>query len=753
MRTNKIASIALLVSVALTVIVSAVLLVFAAYANASERDKGWHELQRMLDASADQIALGVALPAWNFDDRQVLSIMRASMNQRELHAVVVYGVGSKREHVVQRGAGGALETGQPLATTPEMLVAQRPIVLDGASFGTVKVFATPSYLQQELRQQGLANLAVILALAAVLVASVYALLWFLILRPLKAVRQYVAGEPPQKAWFYGELRALNDSVHAMWGLLESRYHAMRESEERLSVATRAARIGIWDWDVAHDELVLDDEIMRQYGLSSRLGGGNYQAWLECVQADDRERVRAEVAAALKGEREFSLQFRVRRPDGAQRHLRSMAKSFRDQQGKVVRLVGVSIDVTEATEVEQELRRHRSHLEDLVAERTAALSVAVTEAQAASRSKGSFLSAVGHELRAPLNAVIGCSRLMAHSATMTEEEKRNMALIHRSGQQLLTLINDILELSRMEAGGVTQHREAVDPAQLLRDVSDMASERAARAGVALRIERGVVPPALLADGAKLRQVLLSLTSYALKQARAGSVTLALQVTALPGARHGLAFSVRDAGPGLNPEQLRQAFESAAEGAGLGLAIAREYVRAMGGELDAESAPGQGTQFRFTIEAEEAAAGAGTAPMASLPQLAPADRGRRVLVVGDSVDSRHLLRSLLAPAGFDVQEAADGLAALDAIAALRPELVLMDWRMPLLDGLATTRRLRTDHGLPQPRVVMLIDAGVDEARQQALAAGADDCLRKPVEQGKLFRVLRQQLGLQYAEGALP
>ena len=127
------------------------------------------------------------------------------------------------------------------------------------------------------------------------------------------------------------------------------------------MATRAARIGIWDWDVTYDELMQDDETMRQYGLSTRLGGGNYKAWLERVVPEDRERARAEVAAALNGERDFSLQFRIRRPDGSLRHLRSMARSFRDAQGKVVRMVGVSIDVTEATESELELRRHRSHL--------------------------------------------------------------------------------------------------------------------------------------------------------------------------------------------------------------------------------------------------------------------------------------------------------------------------------------------------------------------------------------------------------
>jgi len=740
LRSNKVASIALLVSVALTTIVSAVLLVFAAYSYNSESSKRWQELQRVLNISADQLALGVAMPAWNFDDKQVFSIMRASMNQRDLHAIVLYGTGSKREQVVQRGAGDKLETSLPLATTPDMLVAQRPIIVDGATIGTIKVFATPAYVRQDLLDQRRANLVAILVLAAVLVTSLYGLLWFLILRPLKAVGQYVMGDTPQKAWFYGELRTLKESIHKMWELLDSRYRSMRESEERLSVATRAARIGIWDWDVVYDELMQDDEILRQYGLGTRLGGGNYKAWLERVLPEDRELARAEVAAALNGERDFSLQFRIRRPDGTLRHLRSMARSFRDVQGKVVRMVGVSIDVTEATESEQELRRHRSHLEELVSERTAALSVAVTEAQAASRAKSVFLSTMSHELRTPLNSVIGFSRLMAHSTTMTADEKRNMAIIHRSGQHLLALINDILELSRIEAGGVSLHREAVDVAQLLRDVCDMVGERAAQAGVALKLECGALPRALAMDGAKVRHVLLNLVANVLRHAREGAVTLSLRQTVLPGGRHGLAFAVQ-ADTGDIPED-----------PGLGLAISRQYVRIMGGELEVEAAsqPARGSVFHFTIEAEEADAGE---PLARLPQLAPMHQGRRVLVVDDGVDGRHLLRSMLVPAGFEVQEASDGVEALDVIATWQPELVLMDWRMPVLDGLEATRRLRADHSLAQPRVVLLTASAFGGERQQAQAAGADDFLHKPVEQDKLFRMLQQQLAVQYVEGALP
>lgn len=763
MRSNKVASIALLASVALTAIVTAVLLVFAAYSYSAEREKRWQELDRVLNVSADQLALGVALAAWNFDDNQVESIMRASMNQRDLHAIVIYGTGTKREFVVQRGAGDKLEIGQPLRTTPDMLVAQRPIMAEGASIGTLKVFASPAHVQDELRSHRRSNAIAILALAAVLVASVYGLLWFLILRPLRAIGQYVDGQSPQRAWFFGELRVLNESIHKMWALLDSRYRALRESEERLTIATRAARIGIWDWDVVNDELVQDDEILRQYGLTTRRGGGNFKAWLDRVVPDDRDTARAEVGAALKGEREFALQYRVRRSDGSIRYLRSMARSFRDEQGKVVRLVGVSLDVTEATETEQELRRHRSHLEELVAERTAALSVAVTEAQAASRAKSVFLSTMSHELRTPLNSVIGFSRLMAHSATMSAEERRNMAIIHRSGQHLLTLINDILELSKIEAGGVSVHREAVDVAQLLRDVCDMVSARAAHGGIALELECDPLPRALMLDGAKLRQVLLNLASNALKfvPSGSGSVTLTLRATTLPGGRHGLAFAVRDTGIGIAAAEQQRIFEpfvqvrqdGASEGTGLGLAISRQYVRIMGGELEVESAPGQGATFRFMLEAEAADAVQDVAPLASLPQLAPAHQGRRVLVVDDGVDGRHLLRSLLVPAGFEVIEASDGAEALDCIARQPPELVLMDWRMPVLDGLETTRRLRADRSLAQPRVVMLTASAFEEERQQALAAGADDFLRKPVEQDKLFRVLAQQLEVEYAAPPAP
>ncbi len=723
---------------ALTAIVSAVLLVFAAYSYSTESGKRWQELQRVLNISADQLALGVALPAWNLDENQVLAIMRASMNQRDLHAIVMYASGSKRAFVVQRGPGDTLETGQPLSTTPDMLVAQRPILVEGTNIGTVKVFVTPARLHQELRELRHASLLVILLLAAVLVASVYGLLWFLILRPLKAVGQYLAGDTPQRAWYVGELRTLKETIHKMWDLLDSRYRAMRESEERLSVATRAARIGIWDWDVLHDELAQDDEVLRQYGQKRRLDGGNYKAWLECVVPEDRARARAEVAAALNGERDFSLQFRIRRPDGTLRHLRSMARSFRDERGKVVRMVGVSIDVTEATEGELELRRHRSHLEELVAERTEALSVAVADAQSASRTRSVFLSAMRHDLHAPLNSVIGFSRLMTNSSTMSAEEKRNMATIHSSAQQLLTLINDILELARIEAGEVGLHREAVDAAQLLRDVGDMIGERAAKAGVALKLECLAPPRAVMLDGAKLRQVLLNLAASALKTERPGDVTLALHSTSLPGGRHGLAFAVR------------MERDRAVESNGLGLAISRQYVRIMGGELEMQDVPGQGAQLHFTIEAEEA--GAGVVP-ASLPRLAPRDQGRRVLVADGSADSRHLLRSMLAPAGFEVHEASSGPEALDAIAQLQPDLALLDWRMPGSDGLETTRRLRGDRSLPQPRVVLMVSPNFGDERQQALAAGADDVLAKPVEQGKLFRMLQQQLGLDYVEGVLP
>ena len=415
-----------------------------------------------------------------------------------------------------------------------------------------------------------------------------------------------------------------------------------------------------------------------------------------------------------------------------------------------------VDISARKHSEQELLGYRDHLEELVQQRTAALSVAVTQAQSANRAKSAFLANMSHELRTPLNSVIGFSQMMADSSSMFEEEKQNLAIINRAGHHLLTLINDILELSKIEAGRMQLQTAPVDLGGLLDDVLEMVRMRASDKGIALCLECSQVLPQVVLDGAKLRQVLLNLLSNALKFIAHGSVTLSLDCRPVAHEQVLLAFAVRDTGSGIAEADLERIFEpfvqadstAAHAGTGLGLTISRESVRLMHGDLRVESVLGQGSTFSFALQAPVVEAPAAAAvPLGRVRRLPPSQRGRAVLVVDDDDNCRKLLAGLLVPLGFELQQASGGAQAQAMLAAQRYDLVLSDWRMPQIDGLALTRWLRAQEQLAQPRLVIMTASAFEEEKQEALAAGADAFLRKPIEQEYLFAMLEQQLGLRF------
>ncbi len=753
-------SIALIVSLALAALVTLVLLGFAVLSYSQERDERWKALHRQLDASADQLTAAIALPAWNFDDRQIIAMVQASLNNRDLYGCSVT-LSNKVQFVFLRNAEGVLEQVEQEPDIPALRTAMRPIRMAGREIGVVKMYVTPQYVLQTLRERRIALGFAIVALDVTLVLGVYLLLWYLMLKPLKSVGQYAAsvkaggaGARPDQSLFLGELKTLNESILEMVDLLDQRYSAMQASEERLAIATDAAHIGIWDWDVDTNQLLWDREMHRQYGVPPGAFDSTLDAWEARLVPEDLVQVNALLEKVRSGERSYLAEFRIRWPDGQLRHIKAAGKPFRDASGALRRLVGVNYDITDIKLAEEELRRHRNHLEELVAERTEALSVAVTEAKAANRAKSVFLATMSHELRTPLHSVIGFSRLLADSQSMTEEEKRNLGVINRSGQHLLTLINDLLELSKIEAGRITLQSTVVAVEGVLREVMDMLGARARQAGLHMTLDCHGLPPAVQMDGARLRQVLLNLVSNAVKFAQQGSVMLIARAAPLEEGRYRLSFSVRDTGKGIAKEDQQRIFEpfvqtdntGAQEGTGLGLTISREFVRMMGGTLEVESELGRGAEFRFTLEVSGANYVPGEA-LNTVEALDPSQRGRRILVVDDNADSRHLIHSLLSPLGFEVELAADGAAGLAALRRFQPALVFMDWRMPGLDGLAVIRQLRAEPALVQPRVVMMTAHAFEEERRESLAAGADEFLCKPIEQDRLFQVLEQQLGVRF------
>ncbi len=386
-----------------------------------------------------------------------------------------------------------------------------------------------------------------------------------------------------------------------------------------------------------------------------------------------------------------------------------------------------------------------------------------KAREASRTKSTFLANMSHELRTPLNAILGFVQLMFRSPQRAPEDRESLEIISRSGEHLLGLINDVLSISKIEAGELTLNACPFHPQKLLSGLDEMFSRRARAAGVELAIEqRDPLPGTLVGDEGKLRQVLINLLGNAVKFTEKGRVTLRVAYSA-PSAR----FEVDDTGPGIRAKDRERIFDAFAqtpmgvrggEGSGLGLAISRNYVRLMGGEIEVVSSPGAGSSFRFTIPLPPSDERVAERPP-RVARLAPGQPRFRILVAEDRDESRILLVRLMSIVGFEVCEAVDGARAVEVWEAWRPHLVWMDIRMPVFSGYEATRQIRareaqrsTDPSIvsdePRRTCIIALTASVFEHdREDVLAAGCDDFIAKPFQEGEVFQKMRSHLGLEY------
>ena len=388
------------------------------------------------------------------------------------------------------------------------------------------------------------------------------------------------------------------------------------------------------------------------------------------------------------------------------------------------------------------------------------------AEEANQAKSRFLANMSHELRTPLNAILGFSHLLAQDECLAAAQRENLAIIGRSGEHLLALLNDVLELSRIEAGRAELRPEVFDLHLLLQDLHEMFGLRAEQKGLTLLMERSPeVPRYVRADQGKLRQVLINLLGNAVKFTTQGSVTLRVGPPAgargdVPGAA-ALRFQVADTGVGIVPENLAAIFDPFTqfapearmrEGTGLGLSISRHYARLMGGELTAESAglAGQGSLFTLDLPLEVVdTAGADLArPPRRAVALEPGQPLYRLLVVEDHPESRAWLVQMLRDLGLVVRAAENGQEAVAACQEWLPHLVLMDIRLPVMDGYEATRQIKAAAQTPPPIVVALSASAFEEDRRRILAAGCDDFLRKPVHAVDILDALARWLDVRFA-----
>ncbi|WP_228051651.1 hybrid sensor histidine kinase/response regulator [Sphaerospermopsis aphanizomenoides] len=462
----------------------------------------------------------------------------------------------------------------------------------------------------------------------------------------------------------------------------------------------------------------------------------------------------------------------------------------DEMGNVEYAIAAFQDISDRKQAEKTLIEN-VRLEQEIKERKkieAELERAKNTAETANRAKSTFLANMSHELRTPLNAILGFSQFMNQDTNLSNEQKNNLDIIHRSGEHLLTLINQVLDLSKVEAGRIILSTAKLDLYYLLADIEDMFTLKAKDKNLQLIFERSFdVPQYIHTDEIKLRQVLINLINNAIKFTDFGSVSVKIGLNKQieqDQRETTITFEVADTGIGIAVEELENLFQpfvqtasgqKIQQGTGLGLTISREFVRLMGGELTVISGgkiftPGtslpasdntlknvdiisslssSGTTFKFDILVGIAE----TEEIKNKPQrdriiaLAPNQPEYRILVVDDQEYNRQLLVKLLQPVGFDVQEANNGEDAIKIWHEYSPHLIWMDMRMPVMDGYEATKRIKsTTQG--QTTVIIAVTASAwEEEKTIILSAGCDDFVRKPFYKETIFEMMGKYLGVHY------
>ncbi len=458
----------------------------------------------------------------------------------------------------------------------------------------------------------------------------------------------------------------------------------------------------------------------------------------------------ELWTTITSGRTWTGDFQNRKKNGTLYWERAAIAPLLDASGRITHFVAVKEDITRRKQTE------------------AALVEAKEQAEAANRAKSVFLANMSHEIRTPMNAILGYSQIMQHDLSLSPAQHKNLAIINRSGDHLLSLINDVLEMSKIESGRIELHPDPFDLHALMDDLSLMFRLRTEEKGLDFNIDQSEnLPRYIDADEGKMRQVLINLLGNAVKFTTRGSIRLkaGLDEAQSPDGHLRLIFDVIDTGPGVaenQQEMIFGAFEQTENGrateggTGLGLTISRQYARLMGGDVTVTPSEQGGSIFRFEMTATGARAAqarSGTTEQRNVQHI-DGSAAPRVLVVDDRPHNVEVLSQMLMRVGFKVSQAGDGLQAVDLFARERPDAVLMDVRMPEMDGVTATLKIRDMErndaaARGRPAVIIAVSASSLESQRKAIMQPglADAFIGKPFKEAEIYDTLRRHLGIDY------
>jgi len=560
--------------------------------------------------------------------------------------------------------------------------------------------------------------------------------------------------------------------------------ALKKSEERFELAVRGSSDGLWDWNIPWDEFYLSPrctELLRDDDLDEVK---TKAAWLARVHPADRDGVEEALKRHFEQRSPFDVECRLLSGTGEPIWFRIRGQAVWNSQGAPVRMAGSITDITQHKAAIESLLRFQGIAEAKaqieaqaaqLAAKTAELELARSAAEAANRSKSEFLANMSHEIRTPMTAILGYSDLLANPSLSADEARDGIQRIRQNGRHLLTILNDILDLSKIEAGRMTVEKIRFSVHEIITEVAALMRPRAVEKGLDLSVDwKGRIPATLESDPTKLRQILMNLIGNAIKFTERGGVRLVVgMVPSRPGASPRISFQVIDTGIGMSAKQVSAIFRAFTQadpsmarrfgGTGLGLAISRRLAEMLGGSIAVSSMPGKGTTFRVQIE---------TGPLESVDMIFPVPGAEllrkdepppghdvragaggeclldrvRILLADDARDNRKIVSWHLRRAGAEVELAEDGGIAIEKVLSAETEgrgfdLVLMDMQMPRMDGFAATKKLR-EQGFSRPIIALTAHAMTGD-REHCLAAGCDEYATKPIDPHELVHLIARQV----------
>ncbi|MEG3956952.1 PAS domain S-box protein [Microcoleus sp. herbarium2] len=509
--------------------------------------------------------------------------------------------------------------------------------------------------------------------------------------------------------------------------------AIKQSEERYRSLTLAISQIVWITDA--EGRCEDTPSMRAYTGQTEAEVVGY-GWLDTIHPDDREGTVQVWSQAVQTKSLYEIEYRLRSADGNYRYFQARAVPILNEDGSIREWVGTSIDIHDRKQTEIVQAKARE------------------AAEAASRAKSEFLANMSHELRTPLNGIMGYAQILQRSKFLNEEERSRINVIYQCGSHLLTLINDILDLSKIEAQKVELMPTDFHFPAFLQGVAEMCRIRAEIKGIHFHFPSNPeLPIGICADEKRLRQVLINILSNAIKFTDEGSVTFIVSF-----ATEGkIRFEVRDTGTGIAQDELQaifQPFEQVGdrrrqtEGTGLGLAISQRIVELMGSTIQVQSEMNVGSIFWFDANISQADEWVKTSQIDHQGQIIGIkDRQPKIVVIDDKWANRSVISNLLSPIGFEVSEANDGQQGWEKILEVQPDLIVTDLLMPEVDGFELIKRVRASENF-KDLIIIVSSASVFETDQyRSLEAGANAFIAKPVQANELLQKLQEYLELEW------